>query len=486
MLFNSYAFIFAFFPVAVIGYFLLGKYQGGRLSNAWLVMASLFFYGYWNVRYLPLLVGSIAVNYLIAGEIVKAQSISGEKRGGRAFFAFGLIFNLGLLCFYKYTDFIIKNIDRLFQLDIPLTGITLPFGISFFSITQIVFLVGAYFYGEGKKERSFINYALFVSFFPHLIAGPILYHKQMMKQFRNEKLRHPNVENIARGIALFVIGLFKKVVIADKFIAPVAAGFDNAAGLAMLDGWTVAICYALELYYDFSGYSDMAVGMSKIMNIDIPINFSAPFRADSLIEFWNRWHISLTTTITAYIYTPLVRMKKEASFAWTMFATVITMFIIGVWHGAGWTYALNGVLQGVGLCVNHIWRRMGLKMPGALAHIMTVIFAVVSVVLFRAASVHQAMDLYRAMLGRHGGIHLPVEWMPDHLTVFLTHSPFQYMPSPWVVIVAVLLIAFCPDSNTLVKKYFRADIKWAVALAAMFVFSVLHFSQVTVFLYSQF
>ncbi len=485
MLFNSYSFIFAFLPLTLIGYFLLGRFREGRFCNAWLAAASLFFYGYWDVRFLPLLMGSILVNFFLGGKIAAAQEIKGKRAGGE-FFVAGLLFNLGLLCWFKYMDFLIRNVDRLTGMEIPLLHIVLPLGISFFSITQLVYLIGIYFYGEGKGKRSFIDYALFVSFFPHLLAGPILYHKPMMKQLRDKSLKIPQAENFARGIALFTIGLTKKVIIADPFIAPVAAGFSHAAELSALDAWVVAVAYALQLFFDFSGYSDMAVGAARMLNIDIPINFRAPFRAGSLSDFWSRWHMSLTMTIMAYIYTPLVRLKGKLTLWWGIFSTMVTMLVIGIWHGAGGTFVLFGLLQGVGLSVNQVWKHYHLPMPKALGHILTLAFVAFSCVLFRAENLSQAFDIYRAMAGANG-FALPLVHTANQLTVFWDRAPFIYLPGGlWVPVLAAVLIVFCPDSTELVKRYFRPSFKWALLLAGMFVFSVLHFTQVTAFLYFQF
>ena len=470
MLFNSYSFIFAFLPVTLLVYFLLGKVREGKAANAWLALASLFFYGYWDIRFLPLLLGSILVNYFLGGRIAAARN--GEnKRAGGGWFAAGLIFNLGLLCWFKYMDFLIRNIDKVTGLDIPLLHIMLPLGISFFSITQLVYLIGIYFYNEGKGERDFVNYALFVSFFPHLLAGPILYHKPMMKQLKDVRLKVPQAENFARGVALFTVGLTKKVIIADAFIGPVAAGFNNAANLTALDAWVLAGAYAIQLFFDFSGYSDMAVGAARMLNIDIPVNFRAPFRAATLSDFWNRWHMSLTMTIMSYIYTPLVRLRGKLTLSWSIFSTIVTMVIIGLWHGAGGNYVIFGLLQGLGLSVNQSWKRWHLPMPKVLGHVLTLSFVAASCVLFRAENLHQAGLVYQAMLGRGGDISQPLSYLPNGL---------------WVPAAAVLLIAFCPESNELIKKHFRPNFKWALVLAAMFVFSVLHFSQVTAFLYFQF
>ena len=490
MLFNSYTYLFAFLPAALAGYFFLGRWREGRYANLWLLIMSLFFYGYWNVLYLPLLCGSITVNYVVSGWLINSLKEKQVLRS-RLLFGLGMAFNLGLLSYYKYTDFLLENVNLVFGTDFPLLHLLLPLGISFFSITQIVFLIGVFFYGEGKKNRSFVNYALFVSFFPHLMAGPILYHKAMMKQFANPDLRHPQAENIARGLFLLIIGLFKKVIIADAFVEPVGAGFAHPENLTLLDGWAIAAGYAIQIYFDFSGYTDMAVGASKMMNIDIPINFRTPFRSLNLIDFWRRWHISLTNTITSYIYTPMVLCFKKLTLAKSIFATAVTMVVIGIWHGSGWTYVLFGLIQGVGLGVNQFWKQKQLPCPRWLSRTITLLFIVTALVLFRAESLTQAIEVYKAMFG-YGPfgmeVSLPFGIVDGHPAVFFDRPPFGYIPG-WgahfgIVLTLVLMFAV-PDSNELARK-FQPGLQWAALLAFMLAFSVLHFTQVTAFLYFQF
>ena len=482
MLFNSYIFIFAFLPIAVGGYFLLGKWQGGRFANAWLVLASLFFYGYWNIHYLPLLLISILMNYAFGALIMRYSQESQGILTSRLFFSLGMLFDLGLLGYFKYMDFFIKNMNRLFSTQVDLLNIVLPLGISFFSITQMVYLIGVYFYREGREHRNFVNYCLFVSFFPHLLAGPILYHKDMMRQFDDVSKRSVQWDNMAKGMSLFIVGLFKKVVIADSFIITISNGFSHAEQLTLVSGWVAALSFFFQMYYDFSGYSDMAVGAAKMMNIDIPINFNSPFHARNLIEFWSRWHISLTSTITAYIYTPLVMSFKKVTLAKSMMATFVTMVIIGIWHGAGWTYVVFGAVHGIALGINTVWKRCKLPMPRSLSHALTLLFVMVTCVLFRATSLSNAGDVLAAMIGMHGIVwpgHIGGEW------VFSPHSPV-FMGLSWMILLlAVLGVSFGPNSNELVERL-RPTVYWAAVLAAGFVFSVLHFTQVTEFLYFQF
>ena len=484
MYFNSYEFIFLFLPVTIGGYFLLGKTAASNRANLWLLAAGLFFYGYWEIKYLPILLFSIVANFLIARFVTAAQQ-SGNRRQAKALFAIGILFNLLYLGYYKYTDFILANINLLCGTDIPLPHIVLPLGISFFTITQLVFLYDCY--AGNVKQNGFCDYALFVSFFPHLLAGPILYHRAMMRQFRDDTLRRINWENMAAGLTLFVVGLAKKVIIADSLIEFVNSGFASADRLTLIHGWLVSLGYFVQLYFDFSGYSDMAIGMAKMMNINIPINFNAPFRAKSLIEFWQRWHISLTNAITGCLYQPLLRSFAEPTLRHVTLVSFVTFFIIGVWHGAGWTYVVFALLHAFGIAVNHFWRWYKLPMPRPLSHIITIVYILVTLVFFRADTVAQGFSVLKGMFGLQGvlvseymgavfeklfGVVLPT----GHIFIAFPHQTF---------IPAILLMAFAPASVRAVKNL-KPGLPLAVFVAAIFIYAVSKLGERTDFLYFQF
>lgn len=460
MLFNSYQFIFLFLPVTLAGYFFLGRTCYSRLANLWLVLASLFFYGYWEISFLPLLIGSILVNYMLSGGILRGKRLNSPSQA-KIFFITGLLFNLGLLGIYKYLDFFLENINLL-GANFSLLHLILPLGISFFTITQILYLLDCY--AGVAKEHDFLNYALFVSFFPHLLAGPILYHKPMMEQFSNSELRRLNWDNMASGLSLFIIGLAKKVIIADSFISFVAQGFNHPETLPMVTAWLTAIAYMMQLYFDFSGYSDMAVGLARMINIEIPLNFNAPYRAKSLIAFWQRWHISLTNAITACVYMPVLRSFKKISFPAMVFSSFVAFFVVGIWHGAGWTYVVFALLHSGGIVINHIWRHYHLWMPTRLGQLITLLVLIIGQVIFRASDMHQAGQMLLAMTGAHGlynGLH-----------------------TPRILILAVLLVAFAPTSNELSKR--QPSYVAAILLTAALTYSVSRLSSITEFLYFQF
>ena len=394
MAFQSYEFIFVFMPVVAVIYFMFDRHH--KAGNIFLLACSILFYGLYGLEALPVLFASVLINYLFGLLLTRYKN-------NKSILFFGLAFNILLLCFYKYKGFLIDNINYLTgaNFSVPaLQNLVIPAGVSFFTITQIVFLVDCY---QGvTSEKNILEYALFVTFFPHILSGPIYQHKNIAKQLRDPELHKTNWENIAKGITLFAIGMAKKVIIADSFSKYVAQAFENSFGLTLIEAWLAAICFTIQLYFDFSGYSDMAVGIAQIFNIKIPVNFNSPYKAYGIIEFWSRWHISLTNTITNYIYTPIVMSFKKITFAKAMFATFLAMLIAGVWHGAGWTFIIFGALHGVGLVLNHVWKKYKLFMWRPLGYLLTGLLILVANVFFRAESVKNALEVFYAMLGMNG------------------------------------------------------------------------------------
>ena len=487
MLFNSYEFLFLFFPIALLGYFALGRREDSNAANLWLVAASLFFYSYWNVRYLPLLLASIAFNYACSGVILRYRKRADKRTGRKGAFIFGLVMNAGLLGFYKYTDFFLENVNFIAGTHFNLLHIILPLGISFFTITQMVYLVDCY---EGvAKDHNLVNYTLFVSFFPHLLAGPILYHKPMMKQFANPETKTVQWENIARGFTLFIIGLAKKVLLADTFMTYVSPGFNDPAGLTFVDAWITALSYMFQLYFDFSGYSDMAVGLARMMNIEIPVNFNSPYRAKGLIDFWQRWHMSLTTVITNYLYTPIFRSCRNLTFRNAMWATFLAMFIAGIWHGAGWTFIVFGTMHGVGLVVNHVWKHYHLPMNIFLGRAVTLLWVMVAFVFFRADSIHDAWLIMMAMCDPSQLI-LPTGGIVEKYFVFLKDSGVIFSGDAMFmglkyILVGSLCVAFLPSSNRIVERM-KPTLIWAFVVAAVGFVSMIRMGSYSEFLYFQF
>lgn len=398
MLFNSVEFLLVFLPVVLTGFFLIAK-TNHFAAAAWLVLASLFFYGWWNPTYLLLLAASIVFNFCSGYALARIRK--------RWLLTLCVSTNLILLAYYKYTNFLVGVItDVVGGTASPFTLI-LPLGISFFTFTQIAFLVDVY---RGYvKEYSFIHYALFVTYFPHLIAGPILHHKEMMPQFQHPTNYRLSWTHIAVGSTIFSIGLFKKTVLADG-IAPYATPLFTAPEAPdLFAAWGGALAYTLQLYFDFSGYSDMAIGLSRLFGVRLPLNFDSPYKATSIIDFWRRWHMTLSRFLRDYLYVPLGGNRKGPYRRYLHL--LITMLLGGLWHGAGWTFLVWGLLHGVYLVVNHGWRALRDQFKGrsngsilwrAVGQLITFGAVVVAWVFFRANSVPDAIEIIKGMAGLYG------------------------------------------------------------------------------------
>jgi alginate O-acetyltransferase complex protein AlgI len=364
-------------------------------SKIFLILSSLFFYGWWNTIYLPLILGSILFNFTITNLMSKFQKTKKHEFSNKILLQIGLLFNIGLLVYFKYMDFFIYNINTLLNYNIDTLKYALPLAISFFTLQQIAFLIDKY---EGLiNNKSFLDYSLFVLFFPQLIAGPIVHHKQMMPQFFNPRNKIFNKKNIMLGLLIFSIGLFKKVIIADTFAIWATSGFDNSISLNLLEAWATSLSYTIQLYFDFSGYTDMAIGAALLFNIMLPINFNSPYKATGMIDFWQRWHITLSNFITIYIYTPIVRSFDNFSFNKAMFATVITFLIAGLWHGSSWMFVIFGGLHGIGLVINHCWRKMKVKLNTLLSWFITFNFINITFIFFRANNLGDASKVLNGM-----------------------------------------------------------------------------------------
>lgn len=416
MLFNSPEFIFLFLPMAWLAYRVLNL-RLPMLAIAWLAMASLFFYGWWNPAYVGLLLFSVFFNYSMGSTITRLRDR--RNAAAKALLSCAVLADLALLGYYKYTNFLLDVAGSLGAPVTPGQEILLPLGISFFTFTQIAFLVDAY---QGKaREYNFVHYLLFVTYFPHLIAGPILHHSEMMPQFATRAGRPIPPEDIAAGVVLFIAGLVKKVLIADN-LSPHASGLFELASqgyaVTFFEAWTGTIAYTLQLYFDFSGYSDMALGLSLLFGIRLPANFNSPYRATSIIDFWRRWHMTLSRFLRDYLYIPLGGNRHGPV---RRYANLfLTMLLGGLWHGAGWTFVVWGALHGSYLIINHAWRalfpvrseRSGV--PAVIGHTASLLltFAAVCVawVFFRSPDIATAWNVLRGMAGVHGAL-LPMNML---------------------------------------------------------------------------
>lgn len=400
MLFNSYEFIFAFLPITFFIYFYLNHKRLTEASKGFLVFSSLFFYSWWNIAYLPIILSSMLFNYLVGNSLNNKESH--HRFAKKSILTFGIVFNIVLLGYFKYTDFMIENFNLVFGTNIELLHLALPLAISFFTFQQISYLIDSY--RLETKEYDFLNYALFVTFFPQLIAGPIVHHKEMMPQFAKTRNKVKNYKNIAIGFFIFSIGIFKKVVIADTFAVWATAGFDSAVTLNLLEAWVTSLSYTFQLYFDFSGYTDMAIGLGLLFNIKLPINFSSPYKATNIQDFWRRWHITLSRFLKDYVYIPLGGNRKGK---FRTYNNLLATFIIGgIWHGAGWTFVFWGFLHGVALVIYRVWSKLNFKLWTWLAWLITFNFINITWVFFRAKEWDDAIKVLSSMFSL-GNIVLP-------------------------------------------------------------------------------
>ena len=490
MLFNSYAFILAFLPVVLLGFFLVARFAGQRAALAVLAAGSLFYYGYWNPRYVLLIVASIAVNHVIGNRL------AGGGRSRHAVLVAGLAFNLGLLGYFKYANFFVANTEALLGTSFHFPPVVLPLAISFFTFQQIAFLVDAYRGQAGRED--FLDYCLFITFFPQLIAGPIVHHKEMMPQFTGAAFRF-DAENFGVGLTLFCMGLFKKVMIADTtavFATPVFAAAATGAQVSVIDAWGAALAYTFQLYFDFSGYSDMAVGLARMVGIRLPINFDSPYKAPSIRDFWRRWHITLSRFLRDYLYIPLGGNRKGPSRRYANL--MITMLLGGFWHGAGWTFVLWGGLHGLYLVINDLWCRVRPEhsvrflWPG---RVLTFVAVVAAWVVFRADTVDAAGTMLAGMAGLHGLVPPPetasIHWGPAYgrlaallAAVWLLPNSYQLLRDFQPVLTESRALAVPSGWAGLLR--WRLTRGYAYLLALVAVTALANMTEISEFLYFRF
>jgi D-alanyl-lipoteichoic acid acyltransferase DltB (MBOAT superfamily) len=432
VLFNSYVFLLGFLPITAVGYYALAHFGGSGLARLWLATSSFVFYGWWNPLFVVLLLGSIAVNYTLSLWILNTAERP-EQRGW--LLTGGIVLNLGVLVYYKYLFVLLGFFHGIGWLSADFGQVVLPLGISFFTFTQIGYLVDCQ--QEQVRERGLVNYVLFVTFFPHLIAGPILHHREIMPQFAAEATYRLNPRYVAAGLTVFVLGLAKKVLLADTIAPWAEAGFAHSTELGVLGAWSTVLAYSMQLYFDFSGYSDMAIGLGAMFGVRLPLNFNSPYKSRSVIDFWQRWHMTLTRYLTLLIYNPIsLRMTRgrmlrglpanrraAESFGGFVeliaFPTFVTILLAGVWHGAGMQFVIFGLLHSLYLIVNHAWRIFGPRSVDASGRslvsgldrvwrvVLTYACVLLAQVFFRADSVRDAMGLLGGAFG-HNGVELPL------------------------------------------------------------------------------
>lgn len=486
MLFHSLEFIFLFLPAVFTGYYFLLNKRLIEPAKGWLVAASLFFYAWWNPVYLPLIVISVDVNFWI-GRLL----LQGAKNRKHILFT-GIALNLIGLGYFKYWDFFIGTVNHLAKGNLPLLNLVLPLAISFFTFQQISFLVDVY---KGKtRENNLLDYALFVTFFPQLIAGPIVHHREIIPQFHRVRNYVMNYKNITLGILLFFMGLFKKAVLADT-LAPVAnEGFDAAESLTFVEAWVTSLSYTMQIYFDFSGYTDMALGIALLFNIKLPENFRSPYKAKSIQEFWRRWHITLSRFLTDYIYIPLGGSRKGKA---RILINIMLVFLIsGLWHGAGWLFVFWGFLHGAAMVVNRIWSETKIKLPGFLAWFITINFINIAWVFFRAETWGDAWKVLKGMAGLSG--FEMFDWLQSSPLGFLaglgvkfSELPIELDPDEPVTLIffAGLLAALFMKNSLEISERFtpRKNISLLiVALMSVSLLYMLYFTVKSEFIYFNF
>ena len=483
MVFGSFSFIFIFFPITVAGFFIICR-KNTRLAAGWLVLASLFFYGWWDYRYLPILLTSILFNYLMFGRIVRADQPTRKR-----WLTLAVIINLTSLCYFKYSNFFILSINDLAGGDIPLLNIILPIGISFFTFTQISFLVDAYY--DKVKDTNFIDYVLFTSYFPYIVSGPILHHKEMLPQFADTANYGVSANNVAAGIAIFVFGLAKKLLIADNLVSvvnPVFASHDPQ----LIQAWLGLLAYSFQLYFDFSGYSDMAIGVSRILGFRLPINFNSPYKAENISDFWQRWHISLSRFLRNYLYIPLGGNRHGSLKRYRNL--MLTMLLGGLWHGANWTFVIWGGLHGFYLCVQHGWQFLMAKkakppspVSGFAARLLTFFAVMIAWCFFRASNVASALDVLAGMAGLNG------------VSLVFAENPVGYA----MLAVSAFIALYMPNTNeiflyfdswydkrsasfSIFRMRWSPSLRWGLATGLIFALCILSMDRTSDFIYAQF
>jgi len=534
LLFNSYIFIFCFLPLVLLGFFICQKLKYQYLSLLWLISSSLFFYAWWNTKYLLLIIFSVLINFALGSLI--------EKIRRKSLLVFGLFFNLGLIGYYKYANFFVDNLNTILASNIHLHKVILPLAISFFTFQQIVYLVDAY---RGQtKQYKFLHYCLFVTFFPQLIAGPIVHHKEMIPQFNLGKFYNLRFKNLAIGLSIFAIGLFKKIVIADGISIYATPMFDAAeinVQLTFFEAWFGTLAYSMQLYFDFSGYSDMAIGLARMFGLKLPVNFYSPYKALNIADFWRRWHITLSRLIREYLWDPVSLNLTRLGFKYklgtvtffvlaTIIPTLFTFFWIGLWHGAGWDFIIFGLLHGSYIVLFNIWSKIKQNFPKikfirnryistSIAWSITFLSVAIGWVFFRAESINGAKNVLSAMFG-YNQISLPPgllgnlgsfeKVLVENGFVFqgmfsngvLGNDPFIAIQLVFLLIGSCLVLPNCQQIFARYKPYistypnvkisyprwllWRPTLKWGFLSVVFFSLAILSINKESEFLYFQF
>lgn len=483
MQFNSYFFILFFLPTSVIGYFLLNRIKPAT-GLLYLLGMSLWFYGYFNKKYLILIVSSIFVNFFLSKIMERYNSYI-----KKAVLLLGLFFNICLIFYFKYYNFFIENINWVFHTDFNLKKILLPLGISFFTFQQVSYIIDSYYGNTGGY--SFLEYSLFVTFFPQLVAGPIVLHNELIPFFRDSSLKKVKFENLNRGITMFTLGLLKKVMIADILGRMVAWGFDNLDIVTSMDLILVMLAYTFQIYFDFSGYSDMASGIAWMFNFKLPVNFDSPYKAYSINDFWRRWHMTLTRFLRTYIYFPLGGSRRGK--VRTYLNTMLVFLISGIWHGADYTFILWGIFHGAAQCANRFFRKQYETWHPVLQWGITFLFLNFTWLLFRADSLGQWKDMCKRILSLSNlqvsselirQVSLPeIDFLYQHTAIGWWEEWIRGF-TMWGLLVGCFLITLNCTNNQ--RRQLKPGVITRIAIPVLLTWCLISLSTISVFLYFNF
>lgn len=490
MLFNSYIFIFLFFPLVVVGYYAFHHFGKPKLALGYLLCMSMWFYGYNSIKYLFILITSVILNYGLVELLARTNKLFFR----RLLLAAGIGVNIGILFYYKYYDFFIENVNKWFKTDYTFLQLILPLGISFYTFQQLSYVIDSY--RKDCEKYSFLEYAAYVIFFPQLIAGPIVYHDELIPQLRDKRNHKVHYENLSKGIYAFSLGLAKKVLIADTLSKIVTWGYDNKSYQTTLSCIIIMFCYTLQIYFDFSGYCDMAYGIGYLFNIKLPFNFDSPYKANSISEFWDRWHMTLTRFFTKYVYIPLGGNRKGRI---RTYCNIFIVFLVsGIWHGANWTFILWGIIHGIAKILDNMFGKVFRWIPNIIRRLLTFGFVTVAWGLFRSETLKQFKRVWKGVFrlkNEYGLYNGELVEIVNNLTEtrILYRVGFggiidRYPLFPIIAFVILLILAcfFMKNTQEKVEESAKYGKRRMVVTIVLLFWSVMSLSDVSEFLYFNF
>ena len=490
MLFNSYEFVLIFLPVCVVAYYaIINRYKDNKQGLRLLLLFSLVYIGYTNILYVLILLPNMAVCYCLC-RYMNSGKLAQDRRKG--LIILGIIIEVLVLCVFKYYNFFVSNINSRLHLDAPTVNLILPLGISFYTFQQIAYMVDCY--RDETIRHSMLEYALFITYFPQFIQGPIVLQSEFIPQIRRTELIKPDYEMVSKGLYRFTLGLGKKVLLADALGLIVDSGYSNMNDVNAVTAVVIIVAYSLQIYFDFSGYSDMAIGVSHMLGITLPENFNSPYRASLIDEFWDRWHMTLTRFLTRYVYIPLGGSRKGRL---RTYVNILIVFLIsGLWHGAEWSFVIWGLMHGVAMLISRLLKEIGIRINNVFGSIVTFVFVNIAWVFFRAADTTEALSLIHKLfeggwMGISANIYEVFSKVVEisviqRLCIALRLETFEGL-FVIIAIVVMLLIALVPWKNTkALAEEMIPDNKTMMVTGVLFVWCLCSFSGVTNYIYWNF